>query len=932
MSSSSTDAGLEGLLFRFRASDPSVYQDAAVELGRRLLDEPSLRPAMQSYAERHGLSLTGSIPLKGVRGPRRLLLLRASARARWVEGAQGGDWEPEDPLPVEARIALPENPRDTAVRLLAERWLFEADPEARFASGVHLVAGAALDERRRWDRASLRRWCEFAGSLARVRPREGVPPVVEGWTRLVGRLLREYPTGPAASVTRRVQLLALLDEAARGLTGLPDGAAAEALRALGAGEPAPGASRPGSRGEATRFLESRHRLWAIRDGRFGAPLEAEAEAGGRAVETGGALLGWMEEWADIERGDATPGLASENFDSAEPGATRRRAALRRLLRPLASPSEWGANSPHQRSLRAFLILDVLSHATEGDPELMASARAEGALGDGDVDSLDSLGALALRVTGLEGPGAEAMIDPAFLHRVTGDRLLLALVPVGRRSELLPVLADGIEHRLRLRLASDPLADAERDLMRVSVRAPHPEFWETLQALVAGRSYPLADGGELELESLVSGVSQRGLPRETVPVEALAGLEAHEGGAGVGGRLRTLAGLVEGRSRGEGESPAALLSLVLWINRGRSHCLSRSAVGGEGPTLGELEARCEDWARRLREIGDDLSTGTAGADDVLASRAVFTELRESMAPLFPAVLAEAFLGALDPLERALADEWSALNLLDTLRSEHEREARTGVGFVVWLLDHPVEDRLTPGGVAAWRTRVAGLWGRALSEAMEHGYESRVRTLVRAPGVEVAAGRSTETAIPLLEQVRRWWFDRYAMLEGHRVSLLMSRIDGHRRGAIADLGRFLGAFSPLWVALLIGAILMLDFGDAWKSMVEAEDLRGILITFLVGSGGALAYLAFELRRKVTPSPEDRGLGGSSPLLPPPGFPWARLLGFFGAALVYTLAVTSLMWLLLSRTDEVVHGAWAPAHIVVWAGFALFAGVFFGMLAKE
>ncbi|TVP53592.1 MAG: hypothetical protein EA351_14970 [Gemmatimonadales bacterium] len=927
MSSTLPDAGTEGLLFRFRASDPSVYQDAAIELGGRLLDDPPLRQAMESYAERHGLGLSGTIPLRGVRGPRRILLLRSSARARWISGASRGDWEPEDPLPIDARFPLPDSPRDTAVRLLAERLLFEVDPDTRYASGLHLVAGATLEERRRWDRASLRRWGELAGALARARPNEGLTGVLEAWRRLVQRFLGEYPTGPGASVVRRVQLLALLDEAARGLTALPEAVAVEALRGVGEETMSSGPSRRESRSEGSLFLEYRHRLWAIRTGHLGhSPGAGPMTSDGKPA---GSLLGWMVGWADIEWEEATPGRSWRTFDPAEPGTTRRRAALRRLLRPLASPSEWSAYSPHQRSLRAFLILDVLSDATEGDPELTASARAEGVLDEGGEDSL---GVLALRVTSLESPGGEAMIDPAFLHRVTGDGLLLALIPAGRRSELLPVLADGIEHRLRLRLASDPHADAERDLMRVSVRSPHSEFWEALEALVGGRSYPLADGGELELESLVNRARDRGLPREAILVESLAGLEARGEGVGVGGELRTLAGLVEGRTRVEGESLAGLLSLVLWINRGRSHCLSRRAVAGEGPGVDALEAQCEDWARRLREIGEAISTGTAGAEDVLAARSLFDELRGSMAPLLPAAVAEALLGALDRLERPLSDEWAALNLLDTLRSEHGGEAQTGVGFVVWLLDRPVEERLTAGGVAAWRVRVAGLWGRSILEAMEHGYESRVRALVHAEGLDVAGRRSIETTIPLLEQVRRWWFDRYAMVEGHRVSLLMSRIDGRSRSAIADLGRFLTVFSPLWVALLIGAILMLDFGDAWRAMVEAEDLRGILITFLVGSGGALAYLAFELRRKVTPSPEDRGLPGSSTVRSPSGFPWGRLLGFFGASLVYTLAVTSLMWLLLSRTDEVVHGAWAPAHIFVWAGFALFAGVFFGMLAKE
>lgn len=37
------------------------------------------------------------------------------------------------------------------------------------------------------------------------------------------------------------------------------------------------------------------------------------------------------------------------------------------------------------------------------------------------------------------------------------------------------------------------------------------------------------------------------------------------------------------------------------------------------------------------------------------------------------------------------------------------------------------------------------------------------------------------------------------------------------------------------------------------------------------------------------------------------------------------------LLSGTDEVVKGAWAVGHIVVWSGFLLVFGVFPGLVAK-
>jgi hypothetical protein len=61
----------------------------------------------------------------------------------------------------------------------------------------------------------------------------------------------------------------------------------------------------------------------------------------------------------------------------------------------------------------------------------------------------------LRLLAWEKPGSEELIDTKMLHRIDDSRVLLALVPTGRRSSVLPLLADVFEHHIRQRLRCDP---------------------------------------------------------------------------------------------------------------------------------------------------------------------------------------------------------------------------------------------------------------------------------------------------------------------------------------------------------------------------------------------------------------------------------------------------------------------------------------------
>ncbi len=213
-----------------------------------------------------------------------------------------------------------------------------------------------------------------------------------------------------------------------------------------------------------------------------------------------------------------------------------------------------------------------------------------------------------------------------------------------------------------------------------------------------------------------------------------------------------------------------------------------------------------------------------------------------------------------------------------------------------------------------------WSELLQTAMERGQETRVNTLLHSTYRPLF---DREEASALITDVRTWQFDRYCLPRtgtGDR-----SQETDEQSNTMPPVLAFLTHFSPVWLSLMAGAIFMLDFGEPWTQMARIGDLRGIVITFLVGVGSTYLYLFADLRRKVQPSPEDA-----------PVLFWSRravrLFNFLLGCLVYTFVLCSFFWFLLSRTEEVVQGPLALGHIIVWTGFALFVGIFLGLLANQ
>jgi hypothetical protein len=223
----------------------------------------------------------------------------------------------------------------------------------------------------------------------------------------------------------------------------------------------------------------------------------------------------------------------------------------------------------------------------------------------------------------------------------------------------------------------------------------------------------------------------------------------------------------------------------------------------------------------------------------------------------------------------------------------------------------------------------LWSELAEQAMERNEERRVVEL--AIDARYATLRRQSAATEMLRSIRKWCHDRYLLRTAASVRNDLHADGGNNSRSFpsvaSEIGPFLGNFPTIWLAMLIGAIFMLDFGDAWSDMADPDvaDIRGIAITFLIGIGGAFGYIFWNLKQKSRLAPgEPSGALRRSQLL---------RAGLFSAlCLIYTLVLVTGLWWLLYETDAVVKGVWAIGHIVVWSGFALFVGVFFGLLAGD
>jgi hypothetical protein len=329
-------------------------------------------------------------------------------------------------------------------------------------------------------------------------------------------------------------------------------------------------------------------------------------------------------------------------------------------------------------------------------------------------------------------------------------------------------------------------------------------------------------------------------------------------------------------------------------------------------LEQLETDLDDWLRAVGRVQRAWSEYAAGPSsvDLAAWDGLLAAVSEAWAPPERMDVIQRVWAALRRhVENAagLLDPWAAdQRLLD------------------WSLETPQFSRWNQEEQRQWLAQCHNLFRSLLRQAMDARWEGRVVQLLTESRYRPL--RRHADLVPDLEEARPWCLDRYRGLTAVQVHKDVAAVLGQRSPSIiGGLVAFFFHFSPVWIGLLVGGFLVLDFGDAWTDMAEVGDIRGIVATFMLGLAGSFLYLLTDLRRKSRASPEELSL-------PRWGFYLVRVVGFVAICLVYTVASTSTLWWLLSGTDAVVHGPQAIGQIAAWSGFTLLFGTFFGLIAKE
>lgn len=893
--------------FYFRASDPALYPPAAMAIGCRLEPDSEWARWLAAYAGSRGIALGGIVPLSRTRSARRVLMTAAAAWARspeaWRASAQGSP-PPQGPLAPLPDAAPVDHPQDLVAYLRALRILLEGPEPSdahRLAAG-DLVSRLATEGEPLRERSVALRWGELlrvaaaAGALPSGRPEELGGQVLE-------TLARAFRDEAGPGLPRRLGLLASMGAAV----------------------------------SASGGLASPDRL----------PVPLRDPVG-------------------------------ECIGEPEGGAPGRRARFVDALGALADPGDWWRKDEDERAVAAHVLLRdaVAGVVPEGEMHRLLDAL-------GFPPSPGPPARIVRLLAERAGVRAAELVDATLLHSLEDDRILVELVPDGPPGESGAVLADAVEHRIRLGLLTQPGFRPEALLARIEARRPHPQLYRMIRAVVGDREFrgrsgeavPLAewlDALASEAENLRSGRNVPEAPavggtlgsiREEIR-RGLRHLLAEEDPAEA---ARGLAGLLEGGLlEGSGADAGGDRTPDL---RG----LLRAADPGDTSTEAALHDHAEAIrADALASLPEDLFGAPAGRGAAEALRLRFAVLDREVARRLPAaegMLLEALLRRLDEDEAAWARALSTVEGVwrRSRESSGEPESRWERAFravegielaahrrrLYGILWRTLARDRRPGGASGsvragkerlmgWAVRVGDIlederdrdgwlgavarhWTTMIEEGMAAGLDTRVAGLLRDPGPRELA--RLPGVDDVLERARIWLFDCYRLGDAARASRILNHRRG--RGAVAALPRdllaFFGHYSPLWLALLVGAILMLDFGDAWTAMAEVGDVRGIAITFSLGVLGAFGYTAAELQSRVSDAHGD-------PVWPTRLRRVLRVLAFVGVSLLYTVGLVTLLWWLLSGTDEVVHGDGAVLHVVVWSGFTLFIGVFFGLMAKD
>lgn len=968
------------LTFFFRASDPESYRPAALALGRHLGAHDDLRTSIEAYADRMGVPFELPVVLDGERSRRRLLLAAAGRYA-----ALSAEVRAERSLPLDLASSPSDVGADVAVRARAVAHLLEhgAETDELLEHAWHLVEraprqvgpGTGPDSRR----SVLKNWRSLLTTLAE----RDVERALDCWSRTPSRLVHASRSREHDTFAEHLVRWRELDEIWAVAPALVEaGARPEELRAGGESLDDGDVRRWGMLRISTWLDRQIDATWIPDEAldeteRLDPVLEAYVDdlvEARRASETARTELGYRRIVRALER------VTEPRSWRARPPGSRALEAFLLLDRVRYGPPD---------DATVVSMLDTFGLAP---PESSASNGGRSLPGEYGL----GLQRFVLELHLLEGASEPFPLESELVHAISHVETLLALLGGHRRDELLEVFADAIEHDLRIRLRATSEASLHPFFYRLLARKPHPELLHLLAERCRGRTYETHDGSTVPLidvfEAMAGEIeSAADDPFEAIEPEGRAP-EWCPSAATVRGTaaaleeepdlfecLTELADFIDPGLTGTKYVGAGFVDLVLrmhepgsrlWFDSDRRHVPVEAEVFAEEvhelahtiregvpdvrPDSPELFQKSQSTGRvlvdRLRELERIVGGCLSAWDDALFASIVdrtverltrWLKALQELESIFEAI--EANPGPTRPDDLDIEEAFACAEQLERGTTlQHFRElvyelwldpvATTGeqatsveaIRYEVQCLEaiERATERTEARAEAAWRDFRRERWESCVLRAMEERSESLVRRLSRDE--TFAHLRQHPASSAIVRQIQDWWSARY-----HAVAVLALEREQRTTSRWAPLAaacrKFLGYYNNVWMALLIGALLLLDFGDAWIDMAKTRDLGGIGFTFVLGVASTFAYLFHDLAGQNR-APE-------AALAPRRTGEWLlRIVGFLVVCLLYTTGIVSGLWYLFSGTDAVLRGQGAMLQILVWTGFALFVGVFFGLVASE
>lgn len=930
------------VLFYFRASDSVLYQTAAQIAGKHLPHHAEIQNYISGYLKERKLDPEKPVEMNGQRNRRRLLILftaciAANGRETKLAGKKVTIAPPLESLPADLKqlnSRLDYSAIMLAISLLAGT---DTDPGEKLISSLLQLPETVMD------RNIIRNWGLLlnAYKASPEKKKSFCANALDDTMNLFAK---------AETYTAQLQVLYRADEIIRSAVFVLQGERS-------------GLIPENYEEELTKFIKIRFYHWCSRE-------VAEADIPEPAASGSGIL-------------NRISTISTGNHD--------QELLFTELLQSVQSEQAWRLQPLSERVWKTFFLIDMAIHSqfvsSDEMKQLLSGLYSDAGFSDYDkMRPLSPLSVLLRRLLHLEQTARGSIMDGRLIHKVADEKLLLALLPSGVNSELLPVFADAFEHQIRLLIETDSSFNPDHYLYKITIREPHHNFYKFLTELMRSRRYGEGDNKDesfrLKLEYLTTDHAQQrsaqkmnGLLKKSGFWSSLEKIRERQEAQLETDNLFMLLNHLQHEIDGTGQEQlthtATLHDLLNIIHDGEPQWLRSGFPPYWNRPASVLNQRLVQLNRQIKTDIEKLKPETLASvpeagEAAQRIRGTLNETEHLIAPSLGAVEAALF-SALITRTGELLNNWVQVLVSAEAVWQQYDEQRPGEQHNYWnslfktaadsdnphirremqlMVLNSVLQQREGSRKKSWFTRYQFLiwaaqnpaagsdeeseyllellrkhWGEMLHEAMDRKQEARVVQLVKTP--ELKQLRRSEKVTPQLETVKTWCFDRYDLLHAFICNREINPEVNFVTSRWKTLREYFGHFSGVWVALIIGVILMFDFGDPWTELAEIGDVGGVIFTFVLGVGGTYLYVFSDLRKKVN-------------LVQGDPFQWASQFGrvgiFLGMTLAFTVLVVLLFYYMFYNTDQVVHGVNAIWHIISWTGFALFVGVFFGLIGKQ